>query len=260
MEERYLALIPDLNWQNEIVELSRSALSGGKAVRPTLLFLTQQNLTGALRKPSTETLDLGLCLEFIHAYSLIHDDLPAMDNDNWRRGKPTMHRLVSEAKAVLVGDALLTGAFEILALSSLDTKKKALALGILARAAGGAGMVGGQWLDVSLQTSPEFLERQEEIHRLKTGALFGASVALGYLARDSYHQEKLPDILEWGINLGFLFQLVDDILDDEIPHEKMEWVQNLVQKMSEDLVLSAREWADLGWVREMLGFFCERKI
>jgi len=146
----------------------------------------------------------------------VHDDLPCMDNDDFRRGRPTLHRLQGEAGAVLAGDALLTGAFEILSLSALSNGAKVLATRELSRAAGGAGMVGGQTLDMDLKSETFDLARLTLNHNLKTGALFGASMTLGLIgARDPgmASESELIKARAWGVKLGLLFQVVDDILD-----------------------------------------------
>lgn len=258
IEERFDQQQARLGWVPEVREWSKHSLFGGKAVRTGILFLVQQDPKGGLAKPDAGVQDLALALEMIHAYSLIHDDLPAMDNDDWRRNRPTLHRLVGEAKAVLVGDALLTGAFEVLGQAPLVDAVKVQALQVLAQAAGAAGMVGGQWLDVQFQNTPTFLERQEEIHRLKTGALFGAAVAMGWVARAGTKRGSLAQVREWGLKLGYLFQVVDDLLDDEVPQERMEWTQSLIKKICEDLETDARAWSEGPWVSELLRFFSHR--
>jgi geranylgeranyl diphosphate synthase type II len=205
-----------LSWHPKLQSLADEVVGVGKAFRPALLFWAQgawsENLSA---RPSSAAIDAALALELIHTYSLVHDDLPAMDDDDFRRGRPTLHRLSSEATAILVGDALLTAAFEIIADSSAtDALKSALILE-LSRAAGGAGMVGGQQYDI-VPEKPFALVELERLHRLKTGALFGAAMAMAsHLSGEgtSQLQARHHEARIWGVELGLLFQVADDIID-----------------------------------------------
>ncbi|NCN27657.1 hypothetical protein GW915_08795 [bacterium] len=203
-----------LDLPEEIAFWYRYSLSGGKKVRPLCMSWVFERLTGQSAASNENCFKASWALEMIHAYSLIHDDLPAMDDDDFRRGRATVHRLTGEAEAILVGDALLTSAFELIS----HTQPLVELVRELAFAAGARGMVYGQWKDMREDFSS--LETVETIHRLKTGALFGASASMaGLLARRyrSLSVDELNRLREWGVELGVLFQWVDDLLDDEIP-------------------------------------------
>ena len=198
---------PSLGFHPQLLEaLQYIFLGAGKALRPALVFHTYNSFGGPL-PPELWVRRWGVAVELIHTYSLIHDDLPCMDNDDFRRGKPTLHKVYDEAKALLAGDALLTLAFEFLALSAKDSKASvAEAVGRLSRAAGGAGMVSGQWRDMDKEK--DFLR----IHREKTGALMGVSMALGGLAAGRSSQ-VCDELQALGEDIGILFQIEDDLLD-----------------------------------------------
>ena len=191
-----------------------STLGGGKRLRGFLVVET----AAALGRSDAGPLRAGAAVECLHAYSLIHDDLPAMDDDDLRRGRPTTHRAFDEATAILAGDALQTLAFEILASPETDSSAEtrvSLTAG-LARAAGLAGMVGGQMLDVAAETSASRLSSEEiaRLQAMKTGALIRFSVEAGaLLARASRNAFAL--LSEYGAALGAAFQIADDLLDAE---------------------------------------------
>lgn len=180
---------------------SYSLLAGGKRVRPVLVLSVAEAL-GASR---TSAIFPALAIEMIHTYSLIHDDLPAMDNDDFRRGKPTNHKVFGEAIAVLAGDALLNGAYEIL----LKNKYFACAE-ILANAAGANGMVGGQALDVLSENAPKSLSHLTQIHENKTGKLITAAFLMGETVAKGAGSSAMKEL---GETVGLLFQITDDILD-----------------------------------------------
>jgi geranylgeranyl diphosphate synthase type II len=187
---------------------ARYALLGpGKRIRPLLILSATKMLGGDISK----ALQPACALECIHTYSLVHDDLPCIDNDDYRRGKPTVHRIYSEGHAVLVGDFLLTYAFEILATTPQlrDTQKMRL-MTILSQAAGGEGMIGGQVMDLMTEERPHLYE----IHSRKTGALFRACMQFAGLISECSSQDfnRLTDL---GNRIGLLFQMIDDILDQE---------------------------------------------
>lgn len=189
-----------------------STLGGGKRVRAALVYATGEALSA-----DAGSLDAAACaVELIHAFSLVHDDLPSMDNDDLRRGRPTCHRQFDEATALLVGDALQTLAFEVLVTGSTDpdTARARLAMvRTLAEAAGSNGMAGGQSLDIGATGRALELDRLIRIHELKTGALIHASVKLGALADTSAGQEISENLDTFGRCIGLAFQIVDDILD-----------------------------------------------
>jgi geranylgeranyl pyrophosphate synthase len=190
-----------------------STLGGGKRVRPVLVYATGEALGAPL-----EALDgPATAVELIHVYSLVHDDLPAMDNDDLRRGRPTCHRAFDEATAILVGDALQARAFEVLANlpDAIPAAAKIDMLRVLADAIGTRGMAGGQAIDleaVKQKLDPAALER---MHRQKTGALIQASVLLGGIAAGMLQAPERAALEEFGAEIGLAFQIQDDILDVE---------------------------------------------
>jgi geranylgeranyl diphosphate synthase type II len=173
--------------------------NAGKRIRPALVLQVCQDLGGDL----AQALPAACAVEYIHTYSLIHDDLPAMDDDDMRRGKPSNHKKFDEATAILAGDALLTAAFEAIARTPDQRLVAPMSLS-LARGAGAAGMVGGQQIDLAPKANVH------EIHTKKTAALFQASTHLGALAARSPRADHLA---RYGLHLGLAFQAVDDILD-----------------------------------------------
>lgn len=182
-----------------------AVLNGGKRLRPLLVYATGETF-GA----SIEQLDAAACaIEFIHAYSLVHDDLPAMDNDDFRRGKLTCHKAFDEATAILAGDALQVLAFEIM----LAAKYNPQALLVLAKAAGTFGMAGGQAMEFALTEKELTLDQLTKIHQLKTGALIAASVKLGALL-SQVSEVQLAALEQYASCLGLAFQIQDDIQDD----------------------------------------------
>ena len=189
-------------------------LDGGKRVRAMLVYATGQALAAPL-----STLDIPACaVELIHAYSLVHDDLPAMDDDTLRRGKPTCHIAYDEATAILVGDGLHSLAFELLAdnpLPAVTADTRLAMIARLAEAAGTTGMVGGQVRDMAAQGRPIDLERLKELHLGKTGALIRAAVALGAMCGNAVQADTLELLDEYAAQIGLAFQVVDDILDEE---------------------------------------------
>ncbi len=183
-------------------------LAGGKRVRPLLVYGACRALGGKLADA-----DAAACaVEFIHAYSLIHDDLPALDDDDLRRGRPSLHRAFDEATAILAGDALQSMAFEMLGASG-GNGNRAEMVRELARAAGPRGMVAGQVLDLAADSAHTSLEELESIHSLKTGALIQASVALGAMSTGKAAPEQLAGLRDYGRCIGLAFQIRDDILD-----------------------------------------------
>jgi geranylgeranyl pyrophosphate synthase len=189
-------------------------LGGGKRLRAALVIATGE----ALGAPP-EVLDVPACaLELVHAYSLVHDDLPAMDNDDLRRGKPTCHKAFDEATAILAGDALQTLAFELLASDPalrVDPAQRLAMLTRLAQASGTAGMAGGQAIDLGAVGRPMALADVTDMHARKTGALIRASVALGALSVPNIDAARLARLDAYACAIGLAFQITDDILDVE---------------------------------------------
>ncbi|MBZ9611994.1 (2E,6E)-farnesyl diphosphate synthase [Rheinheimera maricola] len=194
--------------------MSYSLLLGGKRVRPFLVYSC-----GTLLGANLHDLDgPAAALEALHSYSLIHDDLPAMDNDDIRRGKPTCHKAFDEATAILAGDALQALAFDILAshpYQQVQAPELVAMLQTFASAAGYAGMCGGQAIDLAQTNQSTSLEQLEQMHRLKTGALIENAVHLAWLCSPNRVPAELKALLGFARALGLAFQVQDDILDIE---------------------------------------------
>ncbi|WP_025120327.1 MULTISPECIES: (2E,6E)-farnesyl diphosphate synthase [unclassified Serratia (in: enterobacteria)] len=192
--------------------MRHGALLGGKRLRPFLVYAT-----GQMFGLSLDNLDApAAAVECIHAYSLIHDDLPAMDDDDLRRGQPTCHIKFGEANAILAGDALQTLAFSILAdaeMPDVALRDRLAMISELAKASGVAGMCGGQSLDLEAEGKQIDLQALEQIHRHKTGALIRAAVRLGALAAGEPGRAALPELDRYAAAIGLAFQVQDDILD-----------------------------------------------
>lgn len=204
-------LLPSDFSESKIVEAMRySALSEGKKIRPFLL-MTCAEIFGT---PIISALDAAVAIEFVHVYSLIHDDLPAMDDDDFRRNKPTCHKKFDEATAILAGDALLTYAFEILSNSKThkNPEIRCELIKILAQAAGFRGMVGGQMMDLENLNNKISKEELANLHRLKTGELFMASCEMGAVLGHATKEERQA-LRYYAHDIGLAFQIRDDILD-----------------------------------------------
>lgn len=189
-----------------------SVVNGGKRVRPLLVFASCQALGGEVE----QAYGAACAVELIHAYSLVHDDLPAMDDDNLRRGQPTTHKAFDEACAILAGDALQSLAFYALGddtLSPISCEQRLEMLKVLATAAGAAGMVGGQAIDLSSVGQNISQATLELMHRHKTGALIEASVRLGAIASNHATPQALDALEQYAQAIGLAFQVQDDILD-----------------------------------------------
>ena len=191
-----------------------AVLDGGKRLRPLLVLAAREAVNGN----HDAALRAACAVELIHAYSLVHDDMPCMDNDVMRRGKPTVHVQFGEAQALLAGDALQALAFELLTPDddTLDAGTQARLCRMLARAAGGQGMAGGQAIDLASVGLPLTSEQLHEMHRLKTGALLQASVLMGAACSTVPAPGSVPvmkALRDYGAAIGLAFQVVDDILD-----------------------------------------------
>jgi geranylgeranyl diphosphate synthase type II len=196
-----------------------SVFNGGKRLRPILCLAAAEAVGGDLGP----VIPVACALELIHSYSLIHDDLPAMDNDDFRRGKPTCHKVFGDNIAILAGDALLTEAFVLLSHVEkvrLSAERRLAVIQEIAQAAGICGMVGGQALDVLSGKSASDEGMLYEIHRRKTGALIVAAVKSGAIIFNA-RKDKIQALAEYGINLGLAFQIADDILNVEGDRELM---------------------------------------
>ena len=205
LQQCFLDTVP----QERLYESMRySLLAGGKRLRPVL---TQAfcELCGGDPK---DALPFGAAVEMIHTYSLIHDDLPSMDNDDFRRGKPTNHKIYGEALAILAGDGLLTHAFRRLTLADLPAERVLQAVSVLSACAGEDGMVGGQVLDMAAEERECTAQEVYDIQSRKTGALISAACQLGVIAAGGT-QEQVQAAISYAEALGLAFQIQDDILD-----------------------------------------------
>ncbi|MGB6194477.1 MAG: polyprenyl synthetase family protein [Terracidiphilus sp.] len=190
--------------------MRHSTFAGGKRLRPVLAMQAAVTIAGSLPKGIER---LGAALEMLHTYSLIHDDLPALDNDDLRRGKPTCHKVFGEAIAILAGDALQTQAFEVLAGLDVPAKAAVQIIGLVANAVGTVdGMIGGQVLDIESEGTKPTPELVEAIHRAKTGALIRVSVVAGGVYAGAT-AEDVARLDLFGRKAGLAFQIVDDVLD-----------------------------------------------
>ena len=189
-----------------------SVIGGGKRIRPAMVYAA-----GEAMGVSTDLLDIPACaVEMIHAYSLIHDDLPAMDDDDLRRGRPTCHKAFDEATAMLAGDALQALAYEILAKDDheeLTPEHRIQMLSLLTEASGAHGMAGGQAVDLASVGKQLTLQQLEHMHRLKTGALIRASILLGGMCKQDISEDELKMLSDYALCIGLSFQIQDDILD-----------------------------------------------
>lgn len=190
-----------------------SVFAGGKRIRPILCLESARMFV----KDCPSAIQVGCGIEFIHTYSLIHDDLPALDDDDLRRGKPTCHKVFGQALAILAGDALLTLAFQTLANAEIEPSRRVRVIAEISTAAGTVnGMVGGQVADVEAGGNPVDATMLEYIHRSKTAALIRGSITAGALAGGA-DGEDLARLGRFGENIGWAFQVIDDILDVEEP-------------------------------------------
>ncbi len=194
-----------------------SLFAGGKRIRPLLAIAAAEAVSDA-----PAGIESAACvLELIHTYSLIHDDLPALDNDDLRRGRPTCHKVFGDAMAILAGDALLTLAFEVLARLDVDADRRISLVGELASASGTVGgMIGGQVNDIEGEGKFPTAQLLDSIHRAKTGALLRASVRMGAIYAGAT-EEELSALTSFGEHVGLAFQIVDDVLDVEQSSEAL---------------------------------------
>ena len=188
-----------------------SLLAGGKRIRPFLVNETCKMLGGDIH----QSMPFAVAVEMIHTYSLIHDDLPCMDDDDLRRGKPTNHKVFGYANALLAGDALLMKAFEVISVAGVSDKAVRNAVAALACASGDFGMIGGQIMDINEAEEKKLsLEKLKKLQHKKTGALIRCSALLGCIAADiEWDSEKAQAACLYAENIGLAFQIIDDILD-----------------------------------------------
>ncbi len=240
-----------------------STTGGGKRIRPFLTLAFCEMLGGSREA----ALPFACAVEMIHSYSLIHDDLPCMDNDDYRRGKLTCHRKFGEANALLAGDALLTYAFELLASNEyVSAEITNNAVKTLAKAAGHFGMVGGQQLDLIGEKKQLDMNTLVFMHSLKTGALIKASCILGCLAAGITDKTVLDDAETYAGNIGLAFQIIDDILDEGeekttfltylTPDEAYEYASNITNKANEAI----SKYQNNQTLSELSIYLLERKV
>lgn len=215
-EEALEQFLPEALEDTVTSAMRYSLLGGGKRLRAALVLEFAQSMGAKLE----DALPFACALEMVHAYSLIHDDLPCMDDDDMRRGKPSCHIAYGEAVALLAGDGLLTKAFETLTKSKLDADKIVTAVNVLSRAAGHCGMIGGQRLDLENEEICADIERVNKTNALKTGALIAAAVDLGCVAAGADAQAR-KTAHEYAENIGEAFQITDDILDCTSSQEEL---------------------------------------
>ncbi|MBX6352935.1 MAG: polyprenyl synthetase family protein [Thermoflavifilum sp.] len=241
--------------------MNYSLLGGGKRLRPVLCLAAAR----ALGRDEVEVLPVAAAIELVHCYSLIHDDLPAMDNDDLRRGKPTNHRVFGEALAILAGDALLTYAFEQLSRPlAIPADRQLRAIHVLAHAAGCYGMVAGQAEDILQTGGTGDAATLEFIHLHKTAKLLAASVEMGAIVAGA-DARQVEALREYGIHLGLAFQIMDDLLDvigtteelgksagadqqlDKLTYPKLFGVE-ATEKLAHDAVLRAKQALQAGGI------------
>jgi geranylgeranyl diphosphate synthase type II len=208
---------------NHIKAMRYSLFAGGKRVRPILCLAAAESIKDFKNGFPEEVMLTACALECIHTYSLIHDDLPAMDDDNLRRGKPTNHKVFGEAGAILAGDSLLTHAFDLLsrdAQGTISAHDRLRTVLLISKAVGPEGMVGGQFLDLAHEGQETHNTMLREIHSRKTGALITASVQSGAVLGNST-QEQFQALTRYGIQIGLAFQITDDLLNVEGTEEQL---------------------------------------
>lgn len=210
VENSLLSYIPDAkDGQFSVAEAMRySLINGGKRIRPVLALEFARACGGS----RDDCLPFACALEYIHTYSLIHDDLPCMDNDDLRRGKPSCHKQFDEATALLAGDALLTHAFEIVSDCDLSDDKKITAISLLSQNSGVEGMIGGQVIDLLFEKAEPSIKELLTVYKLKTGALISAACLLGCISAGA-GTDQISAASKFAYSLGIAFQIQDDILD-----------------------------------------------
>lgn len=219
VDSHIVALLEDLEYPSVIAEgMKYSVLNGGKRLRPILLLMTLEILNQDMR----EGLSIGAAIELIHSYSLVHDDLPALDNDDYRRGKLTTHKKFGEAEAILIGDALLTHAFNILSekVEKISPEKLIKIIALTSRYAGINGMIGGQMIDIQSEGKKIDLDTLKYIHSHKTGKMIKLPIEIGCIIGNP-DVKKREALIEYGELIGLAFQIKDDILDIEGDFQKI---------------------------------------
>ena len=218
IDQALLQYLPAINTYPAVIyeSMHYSVFAGGKRLRPALVLSCARAVGGREK----DVLKAACAIELLHTYSLIHDDLPAMDDDDLRRGKPTNHKVFGEATAILAGDSLLTMCFELLAFLPVESELKCRVIGEISQAAGVQGLISGQVMDLTCAETEMNLQTLNYIHTCKTGALFKASARAGaILAKAS--EESLALLTIYAEKIGLAFQIIDDILDIEGNEDKI---------------------------------------
>jgi geranylgeranyl diphosphate synthase type II len=214
MNDRLLRSLPPSSSSRIADAMCYSVMAGGKRLRPVLCLAAAEAVGGS----TDDAINTAVAIELIHTYSLIHDDLPAMDDDVLRRGKPTCHVAYGEATAILAGDALLTLAFQLLASqegeADVPADRRLQVIHAVATAAGYEGMIGGQMADIDSEGSRIDLSRLEQLHLMKTGALINAAITIGGILGGGT-SEQIRHLYKYAQNIGLAFQIIDDILNIE---------------------------------------------
>ncbi len=211
IEKRFNELYPEIDaaYASVLKAARYSMLLGGKRIRPALTM----EFCKLCGKKAEDALDFAVAVEMIHTYSLIHDDLPCMDNDDLRRGKPSCHKAFGENTALLAGDSLLTEAFFVAANANVPSNTALKVISFLASNAGIHGMIGGQVLDLCFEKITPDEKMLQDMYMRKTGALLIAAVSIGCIAAGKSDEKTLRSAAKYGYNLGLAFQIIDDILD-----------------------------------------------
>ena len=256
-----------------------SLFAGGKRIRPALTLEFCKLFGGE----ESAAIPFACAVEMIHTYSLIHDDLPCMDNDDLRRGKPTNHKVFGETIALLAGDSLLTGAFEVAASNvEAGADVSAMAVAYLASCAGRYGMIGGQVMDIEGEKRKLTLDELLKLHSLKTGALISAASVMGALAAGVRLDDKaMKDVITYAENIGLAFQIVDDILDctgdeatlgkrvgTDAEHEKntfmsfysLEEAQFYADRLTQDAIQAVRKYPESDTLCALAEWLAKRKV
>jgi geranylgeranyl diphosphate synthase type II len=205
-----------------VAAMRYSLFAGGKRLRPLLCLAAAESVAKAPHQAYDSAIEVACVLEMIHTYSLIHDDLPAMDDDDLRRGQPTSHKMFGEAAAILAGDGLLSYGFELLARphAHLDPKRQLRIIELIGHASGPFGMVGGQSLDISAENEDVSYEQLRTIHRAKTGALIETALQTGAICAGATDVQERA-LSSYGAHLGLAFQITDDLLDATSTSEQL---------------------------------------
>jgi len=255
-----------------------SLFAGGKRIRPTLTLEFCRMFGGE----DMAAIPFACAVEMIHTYSLIHDDLPCMDNDDLRRGRPTNHKTFGEATALLAGDALLTGAFDVASSNpNVPPDVVCAAVNALANAAGGTGMIGGQVMDIFADNNPISFEKLYKLQYLKTTALIKVSAILGCLAANvPLLDKRMEAVIKYTNNLGFAYQITDDILDvngdeavlgkstkTDAKHNKTTFLsfynindaEKYVKKLTDDAVGAVSVFPNNEFLSELAYYLCGRE-